>query len=336
MSPGVRLRGLAARAGPDVVELAERLRGQRDLGGVQTPGQLVCGAGADDGDRDGRLMEQPRQRDVGRCLTEAAAQRAVRNQPQTEVAQGRNDLELDRAGGQVVATLLRHQAHEVAGRAGALGHGDLPPGEVAAADVDDLAGGDELLYRLPDLLPRRTPVDVVHLVQVDVVGLEPTEAVLTGLPDVVRRQAAVVGSGAHRLVDLGGQHDLVPASMVLGQPAADVLLGDPVALLHVRGLRPAVHVGRVDEVDTRVEGGVEHGQAVLFADLHAKIHGAQPDPADLQAGPAQIAVVHAHPSSTAGSTDLLASIEPTTTQPSWGGTAVRVNGRDSHARSKPI
>src|ERR671910_1652842 len=142
MSPGVRLRGLAARAGPDVVELAERLLGQRDLCGVQTPGQLVCGAGADDGGRDGRLMEQPRQRDVGRCLTEVAAQLfvrlelrsalgnlllhlftgaaalaallqrtaeepaaqwAVRNEPQAEVAQRRNDLELDRAGGQVVA-----------------------------------------------------------------------------------------------------------------------------------------------------------------------------------------------------------------------------------------
>jgi hypothetical protein len=33
----------------------------------------------------------------------------------------------------------------------------------------------QLFHRLPDLVPRRRPVDVVHLVEVDVVGLESTE-----------------------------------------------------------------------------------------------------------------------------------------------------------------
>jgi hypothetical protein len=166
-------------------------------------------------------------------------------------------------------------------------------GEVATAEVDHLAGSNKLLHRLPDLLPRRASVDVVHLVQVDVVGPQSTQAVLAGLADVVRREATIVGSGAHRLVQLGGEHDLVAATAGLGEPAAEVLLGDPVTLLHVGRLRAAVDVGGVDEVDAGLYGGVQHGEAVRLAGLHAEVHGAQPDPADLQTGTAQIVVLHA-------------------------------------------
>ncbi|HWH99528.1 MAG TPA: hypothetical protein VNT27_04300 [Propionibacteriaceae bacterium] len=59
-----------------------------------------------------------------------------------------------------------------------------------------------------------------------------------------------------RLVQLGGEHDLVATAAGLGQPVADVLLGDPVTLLHVGRLRTAVHIGGVDEVNTGVYGGI--------------------------------------------------------------------------------
>ena len=169
-----------------------------------------------------------------RTSEQAAAQRAVRDESQTEVPQRGDDLQLDGAGGEVVDALLRHQAHEVAGGSDALCGGDLPAGEVAATEVDHLAGSHKLLHRLPDLLPWRASVDVVHLVQVDVVGPQSTQAVLASLADVVSREATIVGSGAHRLVQLGGEHDLVATAAGLGQPAADVLLRDPVTLLHVR------------------------------------------------------------------------------------------------------
>jgi hypothetical protein len=55
------------------------------------------------------------------------------------------------------------------------------PAKLLPADVEHLAFADELFHRLPDLLPRRRPVDVVHLVEVDVVGLQPAQAVLAGL-----------------------------------------------------------------------------------------------------------------------------------------------------------
>jgi hypothetical protein len=109
------------------------------------------------------------------------------------VAQGGDDLELDGAGGQVVEALLADQAHEVPLAGELLGRCDVPAGEVAAADVEHLAFADELFHRLPHLLPRRRPVDVVHLVEVEVIGLQPAQAVLTGLADVVGRQMPVVG-----------------------------------------------------------------------------------------------------------------------------------------------
>jgi hypothetical protein len=74
---------------------------------------------------------------------------------------------------------------------------------------------------------------VVHLVQVDVIGLQPPQARLTRAPDVVSRQPAVVRTKAHRLVDLRGQDDVVAVPAAL-QPSADGLLGDAVPLLHVR------------------------------------------------------------------------------------------------------
>ena len=83
--------------------------------------------------------------------------------------------------------------------------------------------------------PARSPptacaaVDVVHLVEVDVVGLQPAQAVLAGAPDVVGGQAALVGPVAHPAVDLGGQHDPLAPSAALRQPAADDLLGDALA-----------------------------------------------------------------------------------------------------------
>ena len=79
--------------------------------------------------------------------------------------------ELYGSHGEVVQALLGGEAHEVPSRGGALGEGHVPGGEVAAADVADLAFVDQLFHRLPGFLPWRGPVDVVHLVQVDVIGL---------------------------------------------------------------------------------------------------------------------------------------------------------------------
>ena len=84
---------------------------------------------------------------------------------------------------------------------------DVPAREVAAAHVKDLALLHQHLHRLPHIFPRRGALDVVHLVQVDVVGLEPAQAGVARLADVIRRHALVVDARPHRIAQLGRQHD---------------------------------------------------------------------------------------------------------------------------------
>src|SRR5919112_3261607 len=98
----------------------------------------------------------------------------------------RNDLELDVADDQVVERLLTDEAHQVPPGSGGLRVGDVPAGEVATAGVKDLAGLNCHLDRLPDLLPRTVPINVVELVEIDVVGLQPPQTCIKRPADVER------------------------------------------------------------------------------------------------------------------------------------------------------
>jgi hypothetical protein len=80
---------------------------------------------------------------------------------------------------------------------------------------------------------------------------------------------------------VASQDDVVAVPAAL-QPSADGLLRDAVPLLHVRGLRPSVDVGGVEEVDARIDRGVHHSEAGRFVHGVAEVHGPQTDPADQQ------------------------------------------------------
>src|SRR5207302_2478759 len=110
-------------------------------------------------------------RGVGRlrAAEHPARERTPRDDTEAVVPARGEHFELDRARREVVEALLAHEPEEVAARRSLVGLRDVPAREVAAADVDDLAVVDELLHGLPDLVPRRVPVDVVHLVEVDVI-----------------------------------------------------------------------------------------------------------------------------------------------------------------------
>src|SRR5439155_22449786 len=128
------------------------------------------------------------------------------DEPDPERAAGGDDLELDGPRAQVVEALLRDDAEQMPDRGAGVRLRELPGREVAAADVEHLAGPDELVHRLPELVEGRGAVDVVHLVEVDVVGAEAPEALVARAPDVVGGQPAVVRARPHAPVDLGGQH----------------------------------------------------------------------------------------------------------------------------------
>lgn len=97
----------------------------------------------------------------------------------------------------------------------------MPAGEVAAADIGDFAVADECLHRLPDLVPRCEAIDMMHLVEVDVIGLEPAQARLTRATNVISGQAPVIWPGVHRLIDLGREHDPLATATALSEPTAD-------------------------------------------------------------------------------------------------------------------
>jgi hypothetical protein len=121
----------------------------------------------------------------------------------------------------------------------------------------------------------------VHLVEVDPVGVEAAQAVLDRFHDPASGVAPVVGRVVHGVVELGGEHHLVPAA----------LQGPPDDLL---ALAERVDVGSVDHVDTGVECGVHgpHALVVVGVAPGAEHHRAETEWADLDAGAAKSTVIH--------------------------------------------
>src|SRR4029079_5750735 len=87
-------------------------------------------------------------------------------------------LELDRSIDQVVEALLRDEPEEVPRARPLRRLRDVPAREGRRADVEHLPLADERLHRLPDLVPGRRAIDVVHLVEVDRVRLHALEGLL--------------------------------------------------------------------------------------------------------------------------------------------------------------
>src|SRR6056297_2758799 len=332
--PGTSPRRLAARAGENLVERLQGLRVQLDRGGAHRTLELIHGARPDDGRGDDRVVQQPGQRDFGgrmayaaaqvflalqlralaldaggevllgapaavvllqRAAQEAAGQRAPGQQPHAVVAAGGDDLQLEHAVLEVVDALLAHQSRAAAPRRFLAGGGDVPAGKIARAGVDDLALLHQDVEALPDLAPRAVAIDMVHLVKVDVVGLQACQAGLAVLADLVGAEAGTVAVrfrpvslALHRAVDLGREDDRLAPPAALGEPAAD-------DLLRGAGLpAPAVHVGGIEEVDAELQRAVHDVEAVFLGGVPAEVHGAEAEIADFHAVVAEARVSNGH------------------------------------------
>jgi hypothetical protein len=108
----------------------------------------------------------------------------------------------------------------------------VPPREVRAGDVADLAARDEVVERTYGLFHRRVLVEAVHVVQVDVVGAEAAEAVLAGAHEEMPRRANIVRRRAHREGRLGRDQQITAAA---GDRRPEDLLGSP-ARIGIRGV----------------------------------------------------------------------------------------------------
>ncbi len=126
----------------------------------------------------------------------------------------------------------------------------------------------------------------MDLVQVDVVGAKPAQAGVDARADGLARQAAAVRAGPHGIEHLGRDDHLVAHGEV-AQRAPDYLLA----------FAAAVHIGRVEEVDAQVERLADEAAARFlvgapFACGHAVAHAAQSQARYLEAGAAQVDIVH--------------------------------------------
>jgi hypothetical protein len=115
----------------------------------------------------------------------------------------------------------------------------------------------------------------VHLVKVDMIGLQAAQRRLHRLRDPAARTALLIWILTHCAVNLGGKHDIVATTL---QRLADNLLR----------LAVAVSVGGVDEVDAEIQALVDDADAgvVIGVGHAAEHHRTQAIGADLDAGPA--------------------------------------------------
>ncbi len=222
-----------------------------------------------------------------RSAQQAASQGAPGDQTQPIVAAGGNHFQFDGAVVEVVDALFADQSHHPAFGSLLAGGGDVPTGKIARTDINHFALVDQAVKSLPGFIPGAVAVDMVHLVQVDPIGLEAFQAALTVFADFIGRQAAPiavdffqVGFARNRVVHLCCQHGGVTASAALGKPAPDDFFG--MTVFHA----PAIDIRCVEEVDPQFKGAIHDFETLFFAGLPAEVHGAQAQVADQHAMPA--------------------------------------------------
>src|SRR5690349_17315342 len=116
----------------------------------------------------------------------------------------------------------------------------------------------------------------MDLIQIDVIGLEPPQRVLTGFHNVVARDAPVVRSFTHLSIDLGCKDDLVTFA-IASQRNAD----DPFAFARI------VDIGSVDKVDPSIKRRVNDTDRIRLGGWIAEIHCAQAQRRNLYSSPSK-------------------------------------------------
>ena len=145
---------------------------------------------------------------------------------------GRNDFKLDHAVVEMVDALLTRQPVETPSPGFLAGGGDVPAGKIAGPGIHDFALLGQDVVALPDLGPRTGTVYVMHLIEIDMIRLQPFEAALAVFANLVGAETATVavhfrqvGLAGYGVEYLGGQDNRITATTALCQPTPDNLLG---------------------------------------------------------------------------------------------------------------
>src|SRR4051812_34868031 len=117
----------------------------------------------------------------------------------------------------------------------------------------------------------------MQLIEIDVVGAQPTQRVLDSATDVATSSARLPVRTVQGVTELRREHEVVA---VTAQELAQEVLG------------LAVDVGGVDKGDAFVYGGVDDCASGIEIDAAAEVVSAQSDSRDHETGVAQPPVLH--------------------------------------------
>ena len=157
-------------------------------------------------------------------------------------------------------------------------------------------GGRLLVHTVPvPQLAKEIGVTIrpVHLIEVDIIGLEPAQTVFTGLTNMVPGQARAIPEVTQSITrprHFGSNHQIV-ATAPLRQPVAQIAFREALGF-SPRGHR--VHLRGIDEINALGGGQVQLLKRLLFGILLAPGHGAQANLAYINVGPAELAGFHAY------------------------------------------
>jgi len=132
----------------------------------------------------------------------------------------------------------------------------------------------------------------VDLIEIDVVGAETPEAGVDLHHDGLARQPSAIRPRTHPAIDLGGDDDLVATREILDRATEDLLAA-----------AERVAVRRVEEVDAGFKRALDERAAFLLAQRPGMVtlaasaiaHAAEADPGDVEAGAAELRIIHRLP-----------------------------------------
>ena len=147
---------------------------------------------------------------------------------------------------------------------------------------------DEVVESAKRLFDWSGVVGGMGLVQVDVVGLQATQAVFARFHDVLAAEALVIETGTHPPPALRGKHNVLAGTTRREPPAHD---GFGLAV-DVESSAKRIDIRCVEEGDTVFNGGVHDGEGCRLVCLVAEGHGAEAYLGNTQASPAQLLDLH--------------------------------------------
>lgn len=179
---------------------------------------------------------------VGGCIRlvlageHAARQGAIGHDAETVIGTGGEVLDLRHAVHGVVVRLAHRGSIDAEPVADVADLGDAPGAVVGDAEIAHLARADQVTHRAHRLFQRSRVIFLVQIVDVDVIGAEPLQALVGRLQHPTPRQPAAIGIVAHGIGEFCREH---PGVAIAGDGAADNFFGSTFRI----GIR------RVDEVD---------------------------------------------------------------------------------------